>query len=109
MNSTADDQAHITAAQRSARAAAIEPTVLTPEARPTESGVPAGPSGPHTHPAAFDDRERREREREGGGATENDRYGEHPSMTDRLQRVLVRLIERFIRALRTPKAAWQKT
>jgi hypothetical protein len=80
---------------------AMIPGALEIRPRPlvVDTGVPRGRLGPHPFPAAPDDLERREREREGGGAPRDLPPGS--SWWDRLQRALLNLTERFIRLMAT--------
>ena len=62
----------------------------TPDA-PIEPAVSRGPCGPHTLPAAADDLERLEREREGGGATWERRVGSPATIGEGLRRSIASL------------------
>lgn len=66
-----------------------------------EPHVPQGPCGPHVDPAAPDDLERLEREREGGGAPANVRRGQRTTVSDKIQHSMMRLTERLIGLMAT--------
>lgn len=108
MNSPPDAHGRPTSAERAGRAALMSPAVSTPEPHRVETGVPAGPTGPPATRVDLGGHERQEGERQGGGAATPDWEGNPPGVLERLQRAVVRLIERFIRAMRTPKAPWQQ-